>query len=186
MHTNNAKTNRELSTRQSQQQRQQRRDAVVAAFMEQFGRTEPWEDPSQMSSTTKQPQLQQLLIMPHLWLGKKKYLEEEDSAGAAVAEADIPAAAAGGNRRPNRRLAQIRQAFTATGVRKKSKAKSTFDGHQRNNERFILYLFENHLRYLKEDLSHELYDADADSDYSSVEATYHVYRRRGGKKSLDK
>lgn len=119
-------------------------------------------------------------------MARQEEVEEEDSAGAAVAEADIPAAAAGGNRRPNRRLAQIRQAFTATGVRKKSKAKSTFDGHQRNNERFILYLFENHLRYLKEDLSHELYDADADSDYSSVEATYHVYRRRGGKKSLDK
>ena len=80
-------------------------------------------------------------------MARQEEVEEEDSAGAAVAEADIPAAAAGGNRRPNRRLAQIRQAFTATGVRKKSKAKSTFDGHQRNNERFILYLFENHLRY---------------------------------------
>ncbi len=111
---------------------------------------------------------------------------DQDSAGAAVAEADI---AAGGDRagtfnRPNRRLAQTRQAFTAAGVFK-SKAKPTFDFHQRNNVRFVLYLFDYHLQYLKEDLAHELYDAAADPDYSSVEASHPVYQRRGGKKSID-
>lgn len=41
-------------------------------------------------------------------VARQEEVEEEESAGAAVAEADIPAAAAGGNRRPNRRLAQIK------------------------------------------------------------------------------
>ncbi len=109
-------------------------------------------------------------------------------AAASAAAAKTSVATSGGDRRtsnrPSRRLVQIREGFNAVGAREKSKTRSTLDRHQRNNERFILYLFENHPQFLKEDLCHQLYDADAASDYSSVEATYYLYRRRGGKKSL--
>jgi hypothetical protein len=40
------------------------------------------------------------------------------------------------------RLVEIRQNFNAAVVR--MKALATFDAYQRNNERFILYLYENY------------------------------------------
>lgn len=58
------------------------------------------------------------------------------------------AAAAAANNRTNRvvpsnRLLRLRQNFNATGVRREARSASTFDGHQRNNIRFLLYIYGN-------------------------------------------
>jgi hypothetical protein len=86
---------------------------------------------------------------------------------------------------PSNRLLRIRQSFNATGVRKKARSESTFDGHQRNNIRLLLYLYENKPELLVEELRRQLEDANAVPDYSEVERRYPEYARRGGKKNLD-
>jgi len=86
---------------------------------------------------------------------------------------------------PSNRLLRIRQSFNATGVRKKARSESTFDGHQRNNIRLLLYLYENKPELLVEELRRQLDDANAVPDYSEVERRYPEYARRGGKKNLD-
>jgi len=66
-----------------------------------------------------------------------------------------------------------------------ARSASTFDRHQRNNIRFILYLYENKPDLLVEELRRQVDDANAEPDYSEVERRYPEYVRRGGKKSLD-
>jgi hypothetical protein len=70
-------------------------------------------------------------------------------------------------------------------VRRKARSESTFDGHQRNNKRFLLYLYENKPELLVEALRRQLDDANAEPDYSEVERRHPEYVRRGGEKSLD-
>ncbi len=70
-------------------------------------------------------------------------------------------------------------------MRKKARSESTFDGHQRNNIRLLLYLYENKPELLVEELRRQLDDANAVPDYSEVERRYPEYARRGGKKNLD-
>ena len=107
--------------------------------------------------------------------------------GTAAPPAAAAAAAANNrtNRVPSNRLLRIRQSFNATGVRKKARSESTFDGHQRNNIRLLLYLYENKPELLVEELRRQLDDANAVPDYSEVERRYPEYARRGGKKNLD-
>ena len=84
----------------------------------------------------------------------------------------------------NSRLAELRANFTADGVRRKTKSEETFKKHQRNNERFILYLYEKKPEMLHADFRHELDDVNAAPDYSDVIARYPKYRRsvRPGKR----
>ena len=70
-------------------------------------------------------------------------------------------------------------------MRRKARSASTFDGHQRNNIRLLLYLYENKPELLVEAFRRQLDDANAEPDYSEVERRYPEYVRRGGKKSLD-
>lgn len=42
---------------------------------------------------------------------------------------------------PNERLAEIRANFTIQGIRGNTRSKKTFEAHQRNNERLILFLY---------------------------------------------
>ena len=100
------------------------------------------------------------------------------------------AAAAAANNRTNRvvssnRLLRLRQNFNATGVRREARSASTFDGHHRNNIRFLLYIYGNKPELLVEELRRQLDDANAEPDYSDVERLFPIYVRRGGKKSFD-
>ena len=99
--------------------------------------------------------------------------------GTAAPPAAAAAAAAAANNRTNRvpsnRLLRIRQSFNATGVRRKARSASTFDGHQRNNIRLLLYLYENKPELLVEAFRRQLDDANAEPDYSEVERRYPEY-----------
>ena len=83
---------------------------------------------------------------------------------------------------PNARLAQVREHFTPAGVRKASKSEATFDKHQRNNSRFLLYLYEQEPQMLESNLVHALDDINADPDYTSLVQRHQKYK---GKKSLE-
>ena len=63
-------------------------------------------------------------------------------------------------------------------MRKKARSKSTFDGHQRNNERLILYLYEHNVEILVDELRRALDDANAEPDYSDVVRRHPQYVRR--------
>ena len=69
---------------------------------------------------------------------------------------------------PSDRLTHLRANFTPAGVKKKSRAESTFSKHQSCNERFILWLFEERPKYLVDELRHKLDDIKAEVDYSTV------------------
>ena len=66
--------------------------------------------------------------------------------GTAAPPAAAAATAAANNRTnrvPSNRLLRLRQNFNATGVRREARSASTFDGHHRNNIRFLLYIYGN-------------------------------------------
>ena len=75
---------------------------------------------------------------------------------------------AGRQHEPSTRLAELRANFTADGVKKKSKASSTFYKHQQNNTRFILYLYENERDILDDEFVQKLDDVNTDPDYSDL------------------
>ena len=68
------------------------------------------------------------------------------------------------------RLADLCACMNPKSIRKKSRAQSTFDKHQNNNEHFIMYLWEMNSEYVNDKLRLALDDATAatDIDYSSV------------------
>lgn len=77
----------------------------------------------------------------------------------------------------NARRSQLRNDFTAEGVKKKAKSDATFAKHQRNNERFILYLHKEAPQHLHTEFRQELDDVLAEPDYSEVEKQYLKYRK---------
>jgi hypothetical protein len=76
------------------------------------------------------------------------------------------------------RLADLRACMNPESIRKKSRAQSTFDKHQNNNERFIMYLWEMNSEYVNDKLRRALDDATAaaDIDYSSVQRQFRHYQ----------
>ena len=108
---------------------------------------------------------------------------------AAAATGPAPAAAAGatatnaGGRRtsaasvprhrnaptaPSLSLQACHDAFNADGMRQRSREPSTFAGHQRENSKLIIFLYEQHPAYLVPEFLHELEDLDAEIDYSPL------------------
>lgn len=114
-------------------------------------------------------------------------VNNHDNAAAPPADAADPPAAAAvvNNHAPSNRLVRIRDNFNASDVRKKARSKSTFEGHQRNNVRLVLYLYEKNVEILVDELRRELDDTNAEPDYSDTDRRHSQYVRRGGKKSLD-
>ena len=82
------------------------------------------------------------------------------------------------------RLRELRDNFNPTTIRKSSKAHGTFNKHQNNQERFILYLYQNSPAYVTQELRQSLDDISAEIDNSTVKARHRRYARTGGKKSL--
>jgi hypothetical protein len=58
-------------------------------------------------------------------------------------------------------LAYMRANFTAENVRKAAKAKSTFNKHQNNQKRFILWLSEKVPAYINDELLRDLAQVNA-------------------------
>lgn len=115
--------------------------------------------------------------------------DDDNNALAAVDDNNHDTAAAApapvNNNAPSNRLVRIRENFNAAGVRKKARSKSTYDGHQRNNLRLIVYLYEKNTEMLVDQLRHQLDDVNADPDYTDIVRRHPQYVRRGGKKSLN-
>jgi hypothetical protein len=84
-----------------------------------------------------------------------------------------------------RRLAEYRENFNPESIRKSSKASSTFDKHQSNHERLLVWLLDNKPEYLHDEFLQQLNDADAHVDYQVPTHSHTTYRRRGGNKSLE-
>ena len=85
-----------------------------------------------------------LLLPPAIMIANNDNIDNGTAAPPAAAAAAVAAANNRTNRVvPSNRLLRIRQNFNATGVRKKARSESTFDGHQRNNIRFLLYTYGN-------------------------------------------
>jgi hypothetical protein len=83
------------------------------------------------------------------------------------------------------RVEHLRQNFNPQNVLRASKATSTFNKHKSNNERFILYLFENKPDLLHTELAEALQDIDAEIDYSRVVSSHRRFQRNGGTKSIE-
>ena len=83
-----------------------------------------------------------------------------------------------------RQLAEMRENFTPTAVRKSSKADSTFNKHQNNQERFILWLFRNRPEFVTDKLRRALAELDSNIDYSPVKKQFRRYCKNHGKKTL--
>ncbi len=81
---------------------------------------------------------------------------------------------------PGQRLEHLRQNFNPQNVLWASKATSTFNKHKSNNERFILYLFENKPDLLHTELAEALQDIDVEIDYSRVVSSHRRFQRNGG------
>eukprot|EP00986_Skeletonema_menzelii_P003934 scaffold1286_cov91-Skeletonema_menzelii.AAC.1 len=168
----------------------QRADAIAAFAAASFGEDEDDELPQQQPEAGE-TQDDELSSTPSN-AGQQEGDDAENDPPTAVVvnnnhdTAAAPAApAVVNNHAPSNRLVRIRDNFNATGVRKKARSKSTFDGHQRNNVRFVLYLYEHNSELLVDELRHQLDDANAEPDYSDVVSRHPQYVRRGGKKSLD-
>ena len=74
--------------------------------------------------------------------------------------------------------------FIPAAVRKSSKADSTFNKHQNNQERFILWLFRNRPEFVTDKLRRALAELDSNIDYSPVEKQFRRYCKNHGKKTL--
>ena len=83
---------------------------------------------------------------------------------------------------PSDRFQIIRQKFTASGLRKNSKAPSTFNKHRSNNERFILYLYKNRPDMVHPEFAIAMDGVDATISYSVV---YERDNKHKGKKTID-
>ena len=103
---------------------------------------------------------------------------DNDSTNGQVAAADAAET-------PGQRLEHLRQNFNPQNVLRASKATSTFNKHKSNNERFILYLFENKPDLLHTELAEALQDIDAEIDYSRVVSSHRRFQRNGGTKSIE-
>jgi hypothetical protein len=104
--------------------------------------------------------------------------DDDDSTNGQVAAADAAET-------PGQRLEHLRQNFNPQNVLRASKATSTFNKHKSNNERFILYLFENKPDLLHTELAEALQDIDAEIDYSRVVSSHRRFQRNGGTKSIE-
>ncbi len=72
-------------------------------------------------------------------------------------------------------LAYMRANFTAENVRKAAKAKSTFNKHQNNQTRFILWLSEKVPDYFNDELLRDLAQIHATINYTERERQYDRY-----------
>ncbi len=176
------------------QQQEQRQAAAIAGFAAEFHGAEHYQQQQQPeaggtqddeSSTTPSTAGHHDSSSPAAVANNNNNNNINNGTAAPPAAAAAAAANNRTNRVPSNRLLRIRQSFNATGVRKKARSESTFDGHQRNNIRLLLYLYENKPELLVEELRRQLEDANAVPDYSEVERRYPEYARRGGKKNLD-
>ena len=83
-------------------------------------------------------------------------------------------------------LQQMRANFNAANIRRKSKSPGTFSKHQKENERFILYLFDHEELhpYLHQNFLHELHDEEASIDYSGIINGYTAYVNKSRGKTV--
>jgi hypothetical protein len=86
---------------------------------------------------------------------------------------------------PGQRLAHLRQNFNPENVLRSSKAPATFNKHKSNQERFILFLYENNPELLHQELIEALDDVDAEIDYSTVVSSHRRFQRNGGTKTIE-
>lgn len=103
----------------------------------------------------------------------------------AVADAAPPVEAAHPRPVPaarvNANLESIRARFNPAGILASSRSKSTFNNHQRENTKLILYLFENSPELLNDQFCHDLHDEEASIDYSRITHPPRGYRYKGTK-----
>ena len=86
---------------------------------------------------------------------------------------------------PGQCLAHLRQIFNPENVLRSSKAPATFNKHKSNQERFILFLYENNPELLHQELIEALDDVDAEIDYSTVVSSHRRFQRNGGTKTIE-
>lgn len=77
-------------------------------------------------------------------------------------------------------LRAIRNEMTVEGIKRNTRAKSTFDTHQNENTRFIVWLFYNHTHVLSADLRRDLQDMIDTIDYDTM-----LKRKYRGKKTVE-
>lgn len=69
----------------------------------------------------------------------------------------------------NLNLENIKRQFNPEGMLRSSRSSSTtFNSTQRENEKLIFWLYENHPEFLVEDFCHHLQDVDSTIDYSPI------------------
>lgn len=77
-------------------------------------------------------------------------------------------------------LRAIRNEMTVEGIKRNTRAKSTFDTHQNENTRFIVWLFYNHKHVLSADLCRDLQDMIDRIDYDTM-----LKKKYRGKKTVE-
>lgn len=81
----------------------------------------------------------------------------------------------------NIRLERLRAQLNPEGIRRASKARSTFQKHQAENEMFVLFLYENYPQLVDDSLCHSLDDIKAGIDYSDLVSSHRHYCQKGKK-----
>src|SRR5210317_464008 len=128
------------------QQQEQRQAAAIAGFAAEFHGAEHYQQQQQPeaggtqddeSSTTPSTAGHHDSSSPAAVANNNNNNINNGTAAPPAAAAAAAAANNRTNRVPSNRLLRIRQHFNATGVRRKARSESTFDGHQRNNKRFL-------------------------------------------------
>ena len=88
----------------------------------------------------------------------------------------------------SQRLLHLRQNFNHNVILQASNAKRTFEKHESNHERIILWLYKKKSEFLHTELLQvevqALDDVDSSVDIQSVVSKHTQYVKRGGKKSL--
>lgn len=72
------------------------------------------------------------------------------------------------NEQTNEFLRLIRGEMTVEGIAKNTRAKSTFDTHQNENTRFIVWLFNNYKHLIHDELSRDLHEVIETVDYDDM------------------
>ena len=87
---------------------------------------------------------------------------------------------------PKEHLGELQGSRIPKNGRHSPTVENTFTKRQRDNMKFILFLFENEEfhPYLHEPFLHELQNINTNIDYTEVRDKQRMYRKNGGKKSL--
>ena len=80
----------------------------------------------------------------------------------------------------NEFLRLIREEMTVEGIEKNTRAKSTFETHQNENTRFIVWLFHNYEGLIHNELSRDLHEVIETVDYDDM-----LKRKYRGKKTVE-